>query len=210
MSIRFTGVDASVLPEGGARAPSTTRSVPSSAAGRLAGVRGRRRRRARRRGVRASGARAAGRAVVLPPRRLGAATWEVAQHRASRSSTRSQRLVSGMRALPADAPVGGATAQFLDQRRAIGRRAAARDRPALRVTFVLLYLATRSLVLPLKTLLMNLLTLSATFGILVFVFQDGRFEGLLGYEARERSSSRSRCSCSRSRSGSRPTTASSC
>ncbi len=35
--------------------------------------------------------------------------------------------------------------------------------------------------LPLKALLMNALTLAATFGILVFVFQDGRLEGLLGY-----------------------------
>jgi len=49
------------------------------------------------------------------------------------------------------------------------------------VTFVLLWAATRSLVLPLKALAMNVLTLSATFGILVFVFQDGRLEGLLDY-----------------------------
>ena len=46
---------------------------------------------------------------------------------------------------------------------------------------MLLWAATRSLVLPLKALLMNVLTLSATFGILVFVFQDGRLEGLLDY-----------------------------
>ena len=35
--------------------------------------------------------------------------------------------------------------------------------------------------LPLKALVMNVLTLSATFGILVFVFQDGRLERLLDY-----------------------------
>ena len=46
---------------------------------------------------------------------------------------------------------------------------------------MLLWAATRSLVLPLKALVMNVLTLSATFGILVFVFQDGRLEGLLDY-----------------------------
>jgi RND superfamily putative drug exporter len=40
---------------------------------------------------------------------------------------------------------------------------------------------TGSLILPIKTLLMNLLTVSAAFGILVLVFQDGRFEDLLGY-----------------------------
>jgi RND superfamily putative drug exporter len=36
-------------------------------------------------------------------------------------------------------------------------------------------------VLPVKSLLMNVLNLSAVFGILVFVFQDGRLEGLLDY-----------------------------
>jgi RND superfamily putative drug exporter len=38
-------------------------------------------------------------------------------------------------------------------------------------------------VLPFKALVMNVLTLSATFGILVFVFQDGRLEGLLHYRS---------------------------
>jgi RND superfamily putative drug exporter len=42
---------------------------------------------------------------------------------------------------------------------------------------------TGSVVLPLKALVMNLLTLSATFGLLVLVFQDGRLEGVLGYES---------------------------
>ena len=45
----------------------------------------------------------------------------------------------------------------------------------------ILFLMTGSIVLPLKALLMNVLTLSATFGLLVLIFQDGRFEGLLGY-----------------------------
>jgi RND superfamily putative drug exporter len=38
-------------------------------------------------------------------------------------------------------------------------------------------------VLPLKALVMNLLGLSAAFGVLVFIFQDGRLEGLLGYQS---------------------------
>jgi RND superfamily putative drug exporter len=38
-------------------------------------------------------------------------------------------------------------------------------------------------VLPVKALVMNVLTLSATFGILVLVFQDGRLEGLLDYRS---------------------------
>ena len=50
-------------------------------------------------------------------------------------------------------------------------------------TFALLFVVTRSLVLPLKALLMNLLGLSAAFGVLVLIFQDGRLEGLLGYQS---------------------------
>jgi RND superfamily putative drug exporter len=48
-------------------------------------------------------------------------------------------------------------------------------------TIAVLFLMTGSLVLPVKALLMNLLTMSAAFGALVLIFQDGRLEGLLDY-----------------------------
>ena len=48
-------------------------------------------------------------------------------------------------------------------------------------TVVLLWLMTGSVVLPFKALVMNLLTLGVTTGVLVLVFQEGRFESLLGY-----------------------------
>jgi len=38
-------------------------------------------------------------------------------------------------------------------------------------------------VLPIKALVMNVLTVGATLGVLTLVFQDGRLEGLLGYQA---------------------------
>ena len=41
------------------------------------------------------------------------------------------------------------------------------------ITFVLLFLLTGSVVLPLKALLLNVLSLSATFGALVWIFQEG-------------------------------------
>ena len=41
------------------------------------------------------------------------------------------------------------------------------------ITFVLLFLLTGSMVLPIKALLLNVLSLSATFGALVWIFQDG-------------------------------------
>jgi RND superfamily putative drug exporter len=50
-------------------------------------------------------------------------------------------------------------------------------------TLVVLFLMTGSVVLPVKQLLMNVLNLTAVFGILVFIFQDGRLEGLLDYRS---------------------------
>jgi RND superfamily putative drug exporter len=50
-------------------------------------------------------------------------------------------------------------------------------------TVVLLFLLTGSLLIPVKALVMIVLSLGATFGALVWIFQDGRLEGLLGYSS---------------------------
>ena len=50
-------------------------------------------------------------------------------------------------------------------------------------TFVLLFLMTGSVLVPLKALIMNVLSLGATFGALVWIFQDGHFSGLLDFQA---------------------------
>ena len=96
---------------------------------------------------------------------------------------RSQEVVRDIRALSAPAATGvtGLTADFVDTKASL----AGHIPPALAIlattTLVLLFLFTGSLILPIKALLMNLLTLSAAFGLLVLIFQDGRLEGLLGY-----------------------------
>ena len=121
-------------------------------------------------------------ALTRAPVRIGPRVWEVrALSGQPFLSDRSLRLVRTMRALPGGALVGGATAQFADQKHAIGSNLPLAIALLCATTFVLLYLATRSLVLPLKALVMNALTLLATLGILVFIFQDGRLEGLLSY-----------------------------
>ena len=48
-------------------------------------------------------------------------------------------------------------------------------------TFVVLFLFTGSVVVPLKALVLNMLSLSATFGAMVWVFQEGHLSGLLGF-----------------------------
>jgi RND superfamily putative drug exporter len=50
-------------------------------------------------------------------------------------------------------------------------------------TFALLFLMTGSVLIPLKALVMNTLSLGATFGALVWIFQDGHLAGLLGFTA---------------------------
>ena len=50
-------------------------------------------------------------------------------------------------------------------------------------TFVLLFLMTSSVVIPIKALLTNALSLGASMGVLVWVFQDGNLSGLLGFQS---------------------------
>jgi RND superfamily putative drug exporter len=54
----------------------------------------------------------------------------------------------------------------------------------LLATYVLLLVMFRSLLLPLKAVLVNVLSLSATYGVLVFVFQWGHFQDALGFTSR--------------------------
>jgi RND superfamily putative drug exporter len=51
------------------------------------------------------------------------------------------------------------------------------------VTYLVLFLLTGSLVLPLKAVVLNLLSISASFGALVWIFQDGHLSGQLAFTA---------------------------
>jgi RND superfamily putative drug exporter len=48
-------------------------------------------------------------------------------------------------------------------------------------TFIVLFLFTGSVVIPIKALILNMLSLAATFGAMVWVFQEGHLSGLLGF-----------------------------
>jgi RND superfamily putative drug exporter len=50
-------------------------------------------------------------------------------------------------------------------------------------TLLVLFLFTGSVLLPVKAVLMNFLTVSAMFGILVLIFQDGHLQGLLSFQS---------------------------
>ncbi len=62
---------------------------------------------------------------------------------------------------------------------------------------MLLLVTFRSIVIPIKAIILNLLSVFASYGAMVLVFQHGWFNGLLGVLARQgRSCSGCRCSCS--------------
>lgn len=135
--------------------------------------------------VRRELARTAGVAAVgQPEARGGRAVLRVVSADPAGSDA-SRELVRRIRALDAPAPllVGGDTATFLDLRAGILDHLPA----ALAIVLLAVLLGqlplTRSLVLPLKTVLMSALTFLATMGVLVLVFQHGLLEGPLGFHS---------------------------
>jgi uncharacterized membrane protein YdfJ with MMPL/SSD domain len=81
--------------------------------------------------------------------------------------------------------VGGATAEFIDFKQSLLDHAPLVAGLIATSTTILLFLLTGSLILPLKTLVMNVLSIAAAFGLLVLVFQDGYGAGLFAYDGPE-------------------------
>ena len=126
--------------------------------------------------------------AVQPPQKLPADTWrvDVIPTQATLSGT-TQTLVHDMRDVAASQPfpvlVGGNTAQFIDLQDSLRSHLPAALLIVVLVTLVVLWVMTGSVVLPVKAVVMNVLTLSAAFGLLVLIFQDGRLTGLLSYQS---------------------------
>ena len=100
-------------------------------------------------------------------------------------STDGEQLVADIRAVPAPAPafVGGGAAEFVDSTAAIADRLPWAVAIIVVATFVLLFLMFGSLLVPLKAIVLNVLSLSATFGAMVWIFQEGHLAGALGVTA---------------------------
>jgi putative drug exporter of the RND superfamily len=75
----------------------------------------------------------------------------------------------------------GNTAGFIDQKESLTEHAPLVVAIIAVTTLILLFLLTGSVLLPLKTLLMNVLTLGATLGVLVLAFQEGWLKTPLDY-----------------------------
>jgi uncharacterized membrane protein YdfJ with MMPL/SSD domain len=100
-------------------------------------------------------------------------------------SASSLHLVRTIRALHTAFPTGvtGQSAALLDLEESLLEHLPLALALIIAATTIALFLMTGSVILPLKTLIMNALTIGAAYGIMVLVFQDGNLQGLLGYQS---------------------------
>jgi uncharacterized membrane protein YdfJ with MMPL/SSD domain len=131
-------------------------------------------------------------AAVAPPVFSGGSVLIQATPKAPSESDAATALVERLRetvvpgstlAQQAEVDVGGETARSHDVRGQIGGSMWKIVLFVLALSFVVLMVMLRSLILPLKAVLMNLLSIGAAFGVLVAVFQWGWLDGFLGFES---------------------------
>jgi RND superfamily putative drug exporter len=100
-------------------------------------------------------------------------------------STGARELVGEIRALPApdgaEVLVGGQSADLEDLLDSLAALLPWMALFVVATTFVLLFLAFGSIVLPVKAVIMNILSLGASFGALVWIFQEGNLSGVLDF-----------------------------
>jgi len=125
-------------------------------------------------------------AEVLPPQPLSGGVTAIQAISANPFvDDASQETVKGIRAIDppggATVKVSGASADFIDFQSSLTSHLPIALAIVIVATLVILFLMTGSVILPIKSLIMNFLNLSAVFGLLVLIFQDGRLEGFLDY-----------------------------
>ena len=96
---------------------------------------------------------------------------------------RSEVFPAALADSPARAHVGGQTANFADVGVRVNDRLPAFVLAVLGMSFLLLMLVFRSVLVPLKAVLLNLLSIGASYGVMVMVFQWGWGAGLIGLES---------------------------
>ncbi len=101
------------------------------------------------------------------------------------TSPQASALVAQIRGIdaPGEVLVGGAAAELVDAKASLFGALPWALGMIATVTFVVLFLMFGSVLVPVKALVLNMLSLSATFGALVWVFQQGHLADLLGFTA---------------------------
>ena len=104
-----------------------------------------------------------------------AGTWLSAVPTVEPQSPAGEALVKAIRRTPAPFPtlVGGQSAQLVDSKASLWAKLPLAGGIIALVTFSVLFLMTGSVVVPVKALALNLLSLTATFGAMVWIFQEG-------------------------------------
>ena len=125
---------------------------------------------------------------VAPPQALGEGLALIeAQSKGGYMAPVTKRAVEAARDLPApagaEAKVTGGTASFTDFQQSLLDHLPYAAAIIVAATLIVLFLMTGSVVLPVKSLLMNVLNLGAVFGLLVLIFQDGNLTGPLAFES---------------------------
>ncbi|MFI1362417.1 MMPL family transporter [Streptomyces griseochromogenes] len=113
----------------------------------------------------------------------GDSAYFTVQPRGEAVDDAAQRLVGDLRFLkaPFDTKVTGTAAVLVDSKHAIGERLPWAGAFIAIVTLLLVFLLTGSVVIPLQAVVLNALSLTAMFGAVVWVFQDGHLSGALGF-----------------------------
>ncbi|MEU6090431.1 MMPL family transporter [Streptomyces sp. NPDC047085] len=113
----------------------------------------------------------------------GDAAYFTVQPRGEAVDPDAQRLVGDLRSLktPFDTKVTGTAAVLVDSKHAIGERLPWAGAFIAVVTLLLVFLLTGSVLIPLQAVVLNALSLTAMFGAVVWVFQDGHLSGALGF-----------------------------
>jgi RND superfamily putative drug exporter len=130
----------------------------------------------------AAGVFAAGERVGPPV--LTGARLEAVPTREILSGTETPALVAAVRAVPpppGGALVGGYPAELADFRAMLTDRIPLVAAVLLVISFGVLFAMSRSLLLPVKATVLNLLSLAVMFGVLVTVFQNGFLADVLGF-----------------------------
>jgi uncharacterized membrane protein YdfJ with MMPL/SSD domain len=100
-------------------------------------------------------------------------------------SPEARGLVGDIRALDpppgSDVLVGGSSASVADQLQSLANRLPWMALLVAGITFILLAIAFGSVVVPIKAILMNIISIGAAFGVVVWIFQDGHLSGFFGF-----------------------------
>ncbi|MGH9184540.1 MAG: MMPL family transporter, partial [Acidimicrobiales bacterium] len=111
------------------------------------------------------------------------ATWLAVVPSVEPMSEDGERVVNDVRDVdgPFEVLVGGQSAQLVDSKASLFSRLPLAAGIIAAVTFVVLFLLFGSVLVPAKAVVLNLLSLTATFGAMVWIFQDGHLSGVLDF-----------------------------